>query len=591
MLLDGKSICPGIASGPAHVTDNRAILAAGLKVPAAGTPEEELARLHVGIERATVELERVQKQLASRLQAADVAIFESHTGLLRDPQFLQRVEREIRENGVSAEGAVSRVAIDIHGSFLAHPVGLVQDKATDVLDIGRRLVRVLLTSPDLETDPDQGSIVVAPSLTPSQLVRYVHHGIAGVVTETCGPNSHTAILARGLRIPFVTGIPAVVELIPHGTPTVVDAAAGRVIFSPTPEEERACALLQVRHTAEVAEEEAPPALPITLDGVRIRLLLNISDAIEAEAVPGLGADGVGLFRTEFPYMDRTSWPTADESYEIYRNVALSLASHPLDAGGSPAGIIPAARGGEMELAVRLVDFGAEKCPPYADIPINRNPSLGLRGIRLLLAREDILAPQVQAFARLAGDRPITVLIPMLDSVDTLVATIESLCRIVGCGTREELPFRLGTMIEVPAAAILIDDILPLVDSVSIGLNDLTQYLLAADRDDEFVERYHDPLQPAVLRLLRHVIVSCDAQYKPVTICGELAGDPKLTGLLLALGLRRLSVSRSSYRSVVDAITHFEIRSMTGVADEVLKLTTARDVRQYVKARLSDPRAG
>lgn len=589
MILNGKSICPGIASGPAHVADNRAILAAALKVEAEGPPEREMERLQAGIARATVELERVQRQVAARLQATDVAIFESHAGLLRDPQFLQRVELEIR-TGLSAEASVARVAGDIHASFLAHPVSLVQDKATDILDIGRRLVRCLSPSHESETDPESGSIVVAASLTPSQLVRYAHLGIVAAVTEACGTNSHTAILARGLRIPFVTGLPAVFELIPHGVPMVVDAAAGRVIYSPTKEEEQACALLRDRHTAEVAEEEAPPALPITLDGVRIRLLLNISDAIEAEAVPLLGADGVGLFRTEFPYMDRTDWPTAGESYEIYRSVARSLAGESNEAKETVPGINPPSRDGGSELAVRLVDFGAEKCPPYADIPINRNPSLGLRGIRLLLQREDILRPQVEALARLARERPTTVLIPMLDSVDTLDETIGRLCQIVGCTARDELPFRLGAMIEVPSAALLIDDLLPQIDSVSIGLNDLTQYLLAADRDDEFVERYHDPLQPPVLRLVRHVIASCDAAFKPVTICGELAGDPKLTGLLLALGLRRFSVSRSSYRQVVNSITHLEIRSMTGIANEVLRFTTAREVHQFVKDRLTDPRA-
>ena len=208
----------------------------------------------------------------------------------------------------------------------------------------------------------------------------------------------------------------------------------------------------------------------------------------------------------------------------------------------------------------------------------------MRGIRLLLQREDILLPQVRAVARLARERPLTLLLPMLDTLDTLEAATERLCRAVGCAAREQFPFRLGAMIEVPAAALQVDEILPHVDSVSIGLNDLTQYLLAADRDDEFVERYHDAMQPAVLRLLKSVVASATAAGKPLTVCGELAGDPKLTGLLLALGVRRLSVARSSYRGVVSAVRRLSVRSMEGVGAEIASQPTAAGVRKCVAER-------
>lgn len=568
MILTGKSICPGIARGVAHVADARAILAQALDVPATGNRQAEIERLQAAIGRACVELDRVQRQLVGRVQAADVAIFESHAALLRDPQFVQQIEHEIVQSGQSAEAAVSRVVSRLHSGFVASRVTLVQDKAADVLDIGRRLVRCLTAAQPIEVEPDRGAVIVAESLTPSQLVRFAHRGIVAAILETCGPKSHTAILARGLGIPMVSGITSVCENIPQGTETIVDATEGHVIFAPTAAEQAAYEAILVRQSVETSDEEMAPDAPVTLDGVRVKLLLNISDPREADDVVKLGADGVGLFRTEFPYMDREWWPTENESYAIYRLVA-----HAID---------------DAELSIRLVDFGAEKCPPYADIPINRNPSLGLRGIRLLLQREDILQPQVLALARLGRERPLTVLIPMLDSLDTLEATTDKLCRTVGCATREQLPFKLSAMVEVPAAAYLIDDFLPLVDAVSIGLNDLTQYMLAADRDDEFVERYHDAMQPAVLRLLAQVVAACNAHFKPVTICGELAGDPKLTGLLLALGLRRLSVSRSSYRGVVRSLTHLSVRSMTGIGAEVLRLTTAAQVRKFVSERLAGP---
>ncbi len=567
MILTGKSISPGLARGTTHVIDARGILDSALGVQPTGPPPVEVERLHAAIGRACVELDRVQRQLSGRVEATDVSIFESHAGLLRDPKFVNRIEHEIRSNLQSAEAAVSRVARDLHAAFIANPVPLVQDKASDILDIGRRLIHCLSASLHAEVEFERGTVIVAPSLTPSQLVRFAHNGVVAIVTETCGPRSHTAILARGLAVPLVTGIAAACELIPHRSELIVDGTTGRVIFNLSPEEQAGFQQLFAQQTADTLDEEdVPPGLSVTADGTRIKLLLNISDAVEAGLVEHLGADGVGLFRTEFAYMDMAWWPTEDEIYDSYRDVAARL--------------------GDSELNIRLVDFGAEKCPSYSDIPLNRNPSLGLRGIRLLLQREDILQPQVRAVARLARERPVTLLLPMLDSVDTLEATIERLCRIAGCATREHFPFRLGAMIEVPAAALQVDEILPHVDSVSIGLNDLTQYLLAADRDDEFVERYHDAMQPAVLRLLSSIVTAASACGKPLTICGELAGDPKLTGLLLALGIRRLSVARSNYRAVVNAIRQLSLPSMEGVGQEVLELVTAAAVRKYISERFA-----
>jgi phosphotransferase system enzyme I (PtsI) len=567
VILTGKTISPGLARGTAHVIDARGILDAARSIPPRGDGRSEVERLHAAIGRAGVELDRVQRQLTGRVESRDVLIFESHAGLMRDPKFVSRVEHEIRNNTLSAEAAVSLVTSELHAAFLANPVPLVHDKAADILDIGRRLIQCLSASLQADVEFPRGAVLVAPSLTPSQLVRFVHSGGIAVVTETCGTKSHTAILARGLGIPLVTGIPSVSELIPHGGEIVVDGSTGRVIVSASPEEQAAIGQMFAQQKAETADDEGVvPDPPVTSDGVRIRVLLNISDLVEAADIGHLGADGVGLFRTEFAYMDRDWWPTEDEIYASYRAIAAQL--------------------GERELNLRLVDFGAEKCPAYADIPLNRNPSLGLRGIRLLLQREDILKPQVRAIARLARERPVTLLVPMLDTPDTLESTIDALCRSAGCGLREQLPFRLGAMIEVPAAALLVEEILPRVDSISIGLNDLTQYLLAADRDDEFVEKYHDAMQPAVLRLLHQTVTAADSAGKPLTICGELAGDPRLTGLLLALGIRRLSVARSSYRRVIASVRRFSLRSMEGMGAEVLKQGSAAAVRKYVSERLS-----
>ena len=272
---------------------------------------------------------------------------------------------------------------------------------------------------------------------------------------------------------------------------------------------------------------------------------------------------MGLFRTEFLYMDRDSWPSEDESFRAYERVAQAV--------------------GDGELNIRLADFGAEKSPAYADIPVTRNPSLGIRGVRLLLSRLDILEPQVRALARLARSRPVTVLLPMIDTLDTLLRVQNELDRI--CGTTEGTtrPFRLGTMIEVPSAALLIDEVIERVDSVAVGLNDLTQYLLAADRDDEFVESYHDALQPVVLRLVHRLVQTSVSRGKPVTMCGELAGDPLLTPLMLALGVRRISVSRSHVNRLSAALRGLSMSEVAPLGAAVLACSTGKEVRQVLKA--------
>jgi phosphotransferase system enzyme I (PtsI) len=342
---------------------------------------------------------------------------------------------------------------------------------------------------------------------------------------------------------------------------LLDAEEGIVLVEPRGDELEAARRIRDA-LARAAREPPTPRQPVTRDGIWIRLALNISDPREGELVTQLGASGVGLFRTEFLYMDRQTWPSEEESFDAYSRLAAAI--------------------GEGELHIRLADFGADKCPDYADFSIGRNPSLGVRGIRLLLQRDDILAPQVRAIARLGEKRPVALLVPMLDSLDTLRRLTNRLEEICG-NRRNRLPFQLGAMVEVPAAALAISEILEQVELVSIGLNDLTQYLMAADREDESVQHYHDPLQPAVLRLIRQVVSEADAAGKPVSVCGELAGDPALTTVLLALGLRRLSVSRPDYSRVVALTERLSMSELEERRDEILRARTASEVRRILEA--------
>ena len=561
MILQGKTISPGIVHGHSRVVDAPTILANALNVPPADSAQHELERLSAAVGRASAQLDHLRRHLSGRVTASEVSIFAAHAGLLRDTKFLSQMEAEIMRHGRSAEGAVATVARGLYQTFKTSTITLAQDKATDILDIGRRLVQCLGDAAQTEDELEENVVIVAPSLTPTELVKYAHQGVIGFVTDTCGPKSHTAILARGFGLPLITLNQAGCEKIKNQAEIVLDGENGIIISDPAAEDRVQVNSILGRIRMVAPEAEPASLQTVTLDGVEIRVLINISDPSEADAVPQYGAAGVGLFRTEFLYMDRLWWPSEEESVEIYRDVVNRV------------------QGGELN--VRLVDFGAEKCPPYADFPINRNPSLGLRGIRLLLQREDILRSQVKVLAKIARERPLTVMLPMVDSLDTLEKTFDQLCRICACRTRDQLPFKVTTMIEVPAAALMIDALIPQVDGISIGLNDLTQYMLAADRDDEYVGAYHDALQPAVLRTVANLVQTAARHNKPATICGELAGDPHLTGLLLGMGTRQLSVSRTNYVQVARAIQKLKLSLETELANQVLKLNSGAAVRQFL----------
>jgi phosphotransferase system enzyme I (PtsI) len=561
MIFKGKCVCPGVAEGQIHLVEAGSWLAAALGRESIQTPEAELGRLDEARARAAVELSSLQRLLTERGRTHDAQIFAAHATLLGDQKLLDRIEHEIRSNLQSAEAAVARIAIEVHNMLKDSGLPILRDKAADVLDVGQRMVRCL----DERTvaKMPQADIVLAASVVPSDLVRYVHHGVAAIITETCGAKSHTAILARGLGIPMITGIDRATKRIRDGARVVLDAGGGIVIVDPTEADDDA--VRQIRGTKSASVFPGSAVVPkTTADGVPISVLLNISDPIEAENAGAAGIAGVGLFRTEFLYMDRNNWPTEDENFRAYEQVAASI--------------------GDGELDIRLADFGAEKCPPYADIPVNRNPSLGIRGVRLLLTRPDILEPQIHALARLARQRPLVVLIPMIDTLDTLFLIRGQLRRMCGVGEQDPLPFRLGAMIEIPAAAVQIDEMIREVDAISIGLNDLTQYLLAADRDDETVEPYHDALQPVVLRIVRRLVEVADAHGKPVTMCGEMAGDSRLTALLLALGVRRFSVSRSQATRIGNVLGGLSATDLAPFGVAILECKRGSEVRALLQER-------
>lgn len=555
MILRGRPVSPGYFEGRARVLDSRIWLEAALAVPPRSDAAEEFERLGTARDEARLQLERFESQLVRQGRRGDGEIFATHRALLNDIA-LERPIRSRLAEGRSAEAALAETIRALHEEFSQHASAMVRDKAPDLLDIGHRWLRCL--DPEVEVRSLDGApvVLIAASLNPSDLVSFAASGSCAALVGECAAKSHAAILARSLGIPLLSGLESPPGAIAEGDLVWIDGELGLAVVQPTEDEESE--VERIRRAMAVSARPRPaPRQPLTRDGTSVRLRLNISDASEAALVGELGAAGIGLFRTEFFYMTRNGWPTEDESLAMYLAVAEAV--------------------GRGSLQIRLADFGADKCPTYANFPRGRNPSLGLRGIRLLLEHEEILAPQVRAIGRLAEERSVVLLVPMLDGLDTLERLIETLGRILG-GPAERFPFELGAMIEVPAAALSIQAILGCVDRVSIGLNDLTQYLMAADREDETVERYHDPLAPAVLRVVRDVVRATLECGKRVSVCGELAGDPSLTAVLLALGVRDLSVSRADYERAAETIEGLSLPELSHYAERILAARSAHEVR-------------
>lgn len=555
--LRGRSLSPGVFAGRAHILDGNAWIESARLIEPKASTEQELERLFKARAQADSQLQRVEERLARQGRRSDAEIFGAHRALLGDPTLEERIEACIRARGLSAESALVEVIEGVHSEFSGHRSPMIHDKAADILDVGHRWLRSLNPAAEEQASSGQPTTLVATSLTPSELIAFTHTGPIAAVLHECGAKSHVAILARSLGIPVVVGIPWPAKSIAEGDRLLIDGDAGvvRIVPSDVSDGEVETILRDLTRSESVAQV---PRQPRTLDNVSIQVSLNISDPSESRYIEKCGAAGVGLFRTEFVYMDRDGWPSEDESHDAYQQVAAAV--------------------GPGILHIRLADFGADKCPRYADFPIGRNPSLGLRGVRLLLAREDILAPQIKTIARIAVQRPVLVLIPVLDGVDTLHEFNGAVERICGW-PREEFPFALGAMIEVPAAALTIEALLDHVDHVSIGLNDLTQYVMAADREEEVVERYHDPLTPAVLGLADRVIAAAHARGKGVSVCGELAGAPALTKVLIALGLRELSVSRTDYFSVLESIENLSVQELSMLGDHIRRADTAKEIRR------------
>jgi phosphoenolpyruvate-protein phosphotransferase (PTS system enzyme I) len=567
-ILQGMGVSAGIAIGRAVVIETRGPDVFRLHLPQEEV-EKEVARLHEGARHARAELQRTRAKAGEDLGSDLAAIFDAHVLLLSDAKFLGRVEERIRSQQVNAEWAVHKTAEELDDLFAHMDDAYLRERSEDLTDVSRHLLRSLqgIAHHDLSELPDD-VVIVADDLTPSDVIRLGRERVIGFAVESGGRTSHTAIIAVSLHLPVVSGITGVTNRVIDQAPIVIDGQTGTVIMHP---DEATLERYKARQ-AELASRDhdlmATRELgSVTRDGVEILLMANIDLPEEANEACCFGAAGIGLYRSEFLYIEKSPrLPSEEEHLEVYRRLIEAAAPHPA--------------------IIRTYDLGGRKLAREVMATEEENPVLGLRGIRLTLARRDVFRTQIRALYRAAVYGDLWVMLPLISRMEELRSfrafADEVISELEAEGQAFRRDIRLGVMIEVPAAAMIADILAREADFFSIGTNDLIQYSLAVDRNNEHVADLYQPLHPAILRMLRFVIESAQAAGIEVGLCGEMASDPRCALLLVGLGLRRLSMSPRRIPEIKTWVRELSTGELAKLAQRCLQLATAEEVRSCLE---------
>ena len=557
----GLGVSPGIAIGPAHVVEPGAI-----EVPTygidAGDVDAERARFARAVGRARKQVEKLRAKAATLPGSAAEELgylLDAHAQMLADSRLVRGVERRISEERINAEAAVAEELAQIAQAFADMEDDYLAARIQDVRDVGGRILRSLMKVPyQAFSDLPEGSVIIAEELTPADIAQMDPARISGMATALGGPQGHAAIMARSLGLPAVTGVPDLIHKVRTGDRLVIDGTNGRVVTNPDPKTlahyELRRAELQ-RRKRQLGRLRSLPA--VTRDKVLITLKVNIELPGELKGALDAGAEGVGLLRTEFMYMNRDRPPSEDEQYALLRPIVEGMDGR--------------------TVTLRTLDVGSDKLAySLADhIVDSTNPALGLRAIRLSLKVPSLLEAQLAAMLRAGAHGPVRILLPMIGTVAEVRKVRELLRKVVRRLQRRRAaiadpPPPLGAMIEVPAAALAADSLARVCDFFSIGTNDLTMYTLAIDRGDDQVASLYDPLHPAVLRLIQ---LSTEAALRariPVNVCGEIAGDPRYSALLIGLGIRELSMSAMGLPLVKQRIRALSLDEATRRARTIME---------------------
>ena len=560
--LRGTVAYPGVVSGPAHLLDQKLGFADILDEDQID-PARESARLDAALEKTRIQTLFLEKRVAERLSESDAAIFHTHLMILEDRSFLDRLRREI-EGGHSAPYALKKVVGGYLEAFSKMEDPYLRERAADMEDIGRRLLGNLVGEEHQVLQLRFPGILVAREILPSDMAALDHEQLRGIVTEAGGRNSHAVIMAKSLGIPALVGVRGAVNAVRPEQPLILDANSGCLYVDPPAKIVKEYRRLEEDCSRELHRLEEFRDLPAqTRDGERVVLRANIGLVSDVEVARRNGAEGVGLYRTEFPYMARGSFPDRDDQYQLYSKVLEGFAGYPV--------------------TIRTLDIGGDKALPYFNPPKEENPFMGWRSVRVSLDNRDIFRTQLEAILMAGAHGPVKLLLPMISSLEevrackAVLAEARDNLRRDGVAFAEEVP--LGVMIEVPAAVLLAPQLAREVDFFALGTNDLIQYMLAADRNNPLVSKYYDPLHPAILQVLHSVTEVARSLDKGLCLCGEMASDPLNFLLLIGLGIREFSMPAPFIPRTKALLGKISARAARKAAREVLEMGESAQIRK------------
>ena len=565
-MLKGTNVSSGIGIGNAVIVEEKELV---IRREAVADAAAEVERFKGALDLTLKKTEELAADLATRVGEKEAEIMQGHMMLLMDPMLTGEIETAITGESICAEYAIEQVCTTYADLFASMDDELMQQRATDMRDIKTRMQRELLgvESVDIASLP-AGTILVAKDLTPSMTAGIKPENVAGIVTELGGKTSHSAILARALEIPAVVAVPDLMNQVENGHVIVLDGSEGTVYIDPDQNVVDDFSAKREKFLKEKKELEQYIGKPtVTKDGVRIELVANIGKPEDLEKVLQYDGEGVGLFRTEFLFMDRTAMPTEEEQFEAYKTVAEGLTGKPV--------------------IIRTLDIGGDKEIPYMGLTKDENPFLGYRAIRFCLDRkDDVYKPQLRALLRASAYGNIKIMVPMVTCIEELreaKALIEEIKKELD---EQNIPYKkdieVGIMVETAAASLMADVFAKEAAFFSIGTNDLTQYTMSVDRGNDKVSYLYSTFNPAVLRSIKRIITCGREAGIMVGMCGEAASDPLMIPLLLAFGLNEFSMSASAILYSRKLITGYSTQELQAVADKAMSFATAAEVELYMR---------
>jgi phosphoenolpyruvate-protein phosphotransferase len=572
VMKKGVPVSPGVAVAHAYCVDQVLAHHEPYHLDSSALSAES-ARFDRACAAAARELDDTIARVTRQVGEDEAAIFRAHRQLLRDPGLVQKVKSAIVERKVDAATALQQTLEQYRALFEQISDAYLQERIGDLRDVvGRILAQLAREERRPLLDVKEPVILIAPEILPSQAITFDRGQVAGILTESGGATGHAAILARSLGIPAVSGLRGLMREVRTGDLIALDGREGVVYLNPGPEVESFYRKLQREYADLCGSLIANHDLPaVTADGIAVELLANVSGVSDAAFAGQVGATGVGLYRTEYLFLTHPSVPDEEEQLAAYRAVIEAAPNR--------------------TVTVRTLDLGGDKHVPYLGTRKEANPFMGFRSIRLASAYPELFQAQLRAILRAGRFGKVSLMFPMISMLEEVQRIKKVVERTRLALSRAGVPFAedvpLGIMIEVPAAALCIDELLGEVDFVSIGSNDLVQYLMAADRDNPQVAHLCEPFSPALLRLLARVIRACRERGKPVTLCGEMAGWPRCFLPLFGAGLRRLSMSPTAVPSMKEVVRRTTLADAEDIARRVLRMRTTGEVRGYLTRRVRE----